>query len=168
MRKSFLMMDLLQRYYWFDDALNTNVLRHGWPNISRSHSLILIHLALGIHRAAVIAKNLGVTRQAMSQMLQEMKTRGLVQFVPDPNDGRAMLVQFNDDAKAIREDAVAILERVENALASRIGASKVAGLHAALEMDWGDPPVFEADATGAPLPVQDAAAPKTRAARRAI
>lgn len=167
MRKTFLMMDMLQRYYWFDDALNSNLHRHGWPDVSRAQSLVLVHLALGINRASVIAKNLGVTRQAMSQMLREMQTRDLVQFAPDPQDGRAVLVEFSDQSSSIREDAVAILDRLEQTLAARIGAAKVRSLHTALEMDWGEIPLFDDTASGEPVPVGSGAPARKRSSRRA-
>lgn len=146
-RGRFLMMNLLHKYYWFDEALNGNLLRKGWPNITPAQSLVMIHIALGMNRASTIARDLGVSRQAMSQMLGEMKSMGLITFAPDPHDKRAQLVLFAPEAEAIRTDAVSMLENVETVLAERIGKRTLESLRAALSKDWGAPPDFS-DPTG--------------------
>lgn len=139
----FLLMELLQHYYWLDDALNSNLQRLGWEPVTRSQSLVLIHLATGVNRASIIARNIGVSRQAMSQILNEMRERKLVEFEPDPTDKRASIIRFCSESKHIRQDAVDILASIEAELARRIGRRSIRKLFEILEQDWGEIPAFE-------------------------
>ncbi|MDP9082291.1 MAG: MarR family transcriptional regulator [Pseudomonadota bacterium] len=130
-------MDLLGAVYWFDEALQEQLSARGWTRLTRAQSLVLLNIAIGIQRASEIAKNIGVSRQAMSQMLAEMQTRELIAIEADPTDRRAQLVVFSGTSAAIRDDAVQILSALEAELSKRIGTRKFLGLREALAADWG-------------------------------
>ena len=135
--QKFLMMDLLSAYYWMDEALQAGLKQRGWNNVTRSQSLILSNIAFGVRRASQLARNLGVTRQAISQMLAEMERKGLVASQSDPSDGRAQIVNFSKQSQGIRNDAMELLARIESEIAERIGKRKFDALTAALRSDWG-------------------------------
>jgi DNA-binding MarR family transcriptional regulator len=137
------MLEMLRKYYWLDDALNRNLHRLGWPDVTRSQCLVFLHIAMGINRASQIARNLGVTRQAMSLILNEMREKNLVEFRPDPTDKRAIVVHFYEADPKIREDAVKIIDFVEGELQHRIGARSFTKFIEILKLDWGDIPRFE-------------------------
>lgn len=137
----FLMMDLLRAFYWFDEALQAGMRKHGWSDITRSQSLILSNVAFGVRRASVLARNLGITRQAISQMLSEMERKGLIAISADPSDGRALIVGFSATSKNIRDDAMSVLTQIEQELNTKLGKRKYAALAEALATDWG-PPLF--------------------------
>jgi DNA-binding MarR family transcriptional regulator len=130
-------MDLLRAVYWFDEALQEQLSARGWVRLTRAQSLVLMNIAMGIHRATEIAKNIGVSRQAMSQMLAEMQARELVAIEADPTDRRAQLVVYSQTSAAIRDDAVQILSVLETELSKRIGTRRFLGLREALVSDWG-------------------------------
>ena len=67
----FLMMNLLSALYWFDEALQAALKEAGIPNVSRAQSMLIANISAGEHRATRIARNLGVTRQAISLMLTQ-------------------------------------------------------------------------------------------------
>lgn len=133
----FLMLDLLRAYYWFDEALQEGLRHKGWGNVTRSQSLILTNIAFGVRRASQLARNLGITRQAISQMLAEMERNGLVQSMSDPTDGRAQIVNFSEKSQSIRDDAMELLRKIETELADRIGKRRFKALTEALSPDWG-------------------------------
>lgn len=139
----FLMMDLLRAFYWFDEALQAGLKRHGWSDITRSQSLILSNVAFGVRRASVLARNLGITRQAISQMLTEMERKELIAMSADPDDGRAQVVGFSAKSKTIRDDAMAVLMSIEDHLGAKLGKKRLAALTEALAIDWGPPPAFD-------------------------
>jgi len=148
-----LMVSMLAGVYWFDEALQAGLAARGWSQVTRVQSMVLANLASGTHRAVQLARNLGVSRQSMSQTLAEMEERGLIEVAPDPGDRRARIVSFSAESSAIRDDALMILQALEAALAERIGAEAVAALRAAAAADWGAAPVEVAAAVaGAPLP----------------
>lgn len=102
-----LMFLLLQAYYWFDDALQSSIRASGGPTLSRLQSMVMANVAAGVGRPSHIARNLGVSRQALNHLLGELKSRELVELVPDQTDLRAKLVQYHPKAK----DLVAVARR---------------------------------------------------------
>jgi DNA-binding MarR family transcriptional regulator len=137
-----LFMDLLKSLYWFDNALQSGLKKSGFEAVTRAQSLILLNIMVGESRAARLANNLGVSRQAMSQMLGEMEKRGLITFKADDADKRAQIVMFSAESRDMRNAAMRILARLERELEKRIGARNVAALQKALAADWG-PSVIE-------------------------
>lgn len=135
-----LMMNLLSAVYWFDEALQARLEQAGYPGISRTQSLLLANIASGEHRAIRIARNLGVSRQAISQVLAELESRGIVTLTTDPDDKRARVVDFHPSALGLRAVASAILGELEATVSQRIGADRFREMRAALAADWGDPP----------------------------
>ena len=137
MTDGYMMMDLMRAFYWFDEGLQSALKARGWQSISRSQSITLANIALGIRRPADIARNLGVSRQAVSKMLQEMGEQGLIAVETDPHDRRATLVGFSEKSAQLRSDALEILAHMETTLGDRIGARSLKALRAALAKDWG-------------------------------
>ena len=137
------MMDLLRGLYWIDEALQHGLQAHGWNNVSRSQSLILVNVASGVHRASQLANNLGISRQAISQMLAEMQNNGLLELEPDPTDRRAQRVSFSRRSSRLRDDAMHILESIETELAKRLGKRRMDALREALATSWGTLPELD-------------------------
>jgi len=135
-----LMMNLLTAFYWFDEALQASLEASGYPAVSRAQSLLLANVASGERRPSGLARNLGVSRQAISQMLAACERDHLVRLAPDPTDGRARIVEFHPDAEPLREAASRALREAEQVLGRRIGAERLAQLVEALSLDWGPPP----------------------------
>ncbi len=136
----FLMMDLMRAFYWFDEGLQRALHARGWQSVPRTQSFTLANIALGVRRPADIARNLGVSRQAVSNMLQEMANQGLVTITPDPKDRRASVVGFSEKSRQLREDALDILGRMEDVVSDRIGSGPLAAVREALARDWGAVP----------------------------
>lgn len=132
MENSLLMMDLMRAYYWFDESLRARLLKRGWGPVARSQSLVLANIANGVTRASRIAENLGVSRQAMSQLLAEMVEKELIVIAPDPQDRRAQLVEFAPAGAAIREDAQQILRDLETEMEATVGQSAMQVMRGAL------------------------------------
>lgn len=141
MNHPLLMMNLMSALYWFDEALQSHFQAQGRSKVSRAQSLLLANIAAGEHRAARLAKNLGVSRQAISQMLSDMEAAKMVAVSPDPDDQRARIVSFHPDADDLRQVARRVLSELENELGRRIGRKALTSLRAALAADWGPSPV---------------------------
>jgi len=144
-----LMVDLVSAIYWFDEALQAGLAAQGWSEVTRIQSLVLANIAAGTHRATQLAKNLGVSRQAMSLTLTEMEARGLISVRSDAIDKRARIVDFSKQSAVIRDDAMRILNAVEAELSVRIGEKKFAALKKAMAADWGPSPVDAATSAAA-------------------
>jgi DNA-binding MarR family transcriptional regulator len=138
------MVEFLARVYWFDDALQSSLKANGWVQLSRAQSFVLANLAAGVERPSQLARNIGVSHQAMSQTLAEMAARGLVTLSADASDRRATVVKLSPNANPIRKDAVQALQAIEAALGARIGTRRLKALHDAMMMEWGPPPIKNA------------------------
>lgn len=137
MKDGFLMMELMRAFYWFDEGLQSALRRRGWPSLSRSQSITLANIALDIRRPADIARNLGISRQAVSILLQDMVRQGLICVEPDPTDRRASIVRFSEQSSRLRADALDILAGLEAAVAARVGPAALRTMREALGRDWG-------------------------------
>jgi len=143
MSDGFLMMDLMRAFYWLDEGLQTALQSRGWGRFSRTKSFTLANVALGVRRPSDIARNLGISRQAVSAMLREMAAEGLVRLDPDPDDGRAIIVRFSERSENLHADALTTLKRLEQTVSERIGAAASAALRQALSADWGEVPAAQ-------------------------
>ncbi|MND97271.1 MarR family protein [compost metagenome] len=132
MNRPLLMLDLVRTLYWFDEQLQARLDARGWGRLGRSQSLILANVANGETRAARMAENLGVSRQAMSQFLTEMVDRKLLELAPDPDDKRARIVRFAPESQAIRGDAQQVLRELESELEKAVGRENLEALRLGL------------------------------------
>lgn len=146
MKSPLLMMNLLSAVYWFDEALQVALKTGGFQGVTRAQSLLLANVAAGEHRAIRLARNLGVSRQSVSQMIAELQARELLVVEEDPDDRRARVVKFSDASSPLREAASDALRQLEDVLRTRIGVRSYEGLRQALLADWGDTPVVRAAA----------------------
>ena len=133
MENSLLLLVMMRTFLQMDEKLRERLQQRGWPSITRSQSMVLANVANGVTRASRLAENLGVSRQAMSQLLADMVKKGLIELIPDPDHGRAQLVQFAPQADGIREDARRVLRDLEAELEVSIGAQQMASLRQAFE-----------------------------------
>lgn len=134
----YLMGTLAYALFWMDESLQASLEAAGWERMNRTRSMIMLNISAGINRPAQLARNLGVSRQAIHQLLQGMKEEGLLELVPDPDDKRAKVVKFSAQSDGIRQAAQDAILAIETELASRIGKQAFANLKKTLALDWGE------------------------------
>ena len=74
---------------------------------------------------AHIARNMGLTRQSVQKLVNELETDGMVQFVPNPHHQRARLVVFTEHGHAAYEAARQRQRPWAQALADGLAANEV-------------------------------------------
>lgn len=131
---------LLQGARWFDDALIGALHAAGWPAITHSHSMLFPQLDPGGTTQSELARRLGVSRQAVHQLVSDLVSMGLIEVVHDPSSRRSKLVRLTRAGRTSVGTALAAFEVIEERLSARIGTRHVAALRGALEADWGTPP----------------------------
>jgi DNA-binding MarR family transcriptional regulator len=138
-RYDYLMRGLLHAFYWMDESLQNHLRAGGWPRVSRSQSMIMVNVSDGITRPVDLARNLGISRQAVQQVLADMEKQGLITLVPDPDDARAKIVRFSPRGKGIVDAALRAITSIERELEKRLGKQLFVQLkRALLERDWGE------------------------------
>ena len=63
-----------------------------FPQARAAHTSLLPHLDWDGTRITDLAQRMGVTKQAASQLVQDMVRLGMLELRPDPSDGRARRV----------------------------------------------------------------------------
>lgn len=138
--KRVLIRGLLHAYYWADESIQNYMRAAGYQALSRSQAMIMINVADGLRRPSDLARNLGVSRQAVHQLLADMEERGLVDLRPDPADARAKEVHFSRRGTGMHMVAVDAHRKIQEALEERLGRKAVDDLtKALLDLDWGEP-----------------------------
>lgn len=138
MHASEIMILLFQRFCWLDEGLQQHFHDHGWPDVSRSQSMIMINIVSGIRRPSDIARRIGISRQAIHTTIQQMIDSGIVTLESDPLDGRTKLLALTEFGQRMRNDAHAGLTSLAERVAGQIGEAKWEALYDALAPDWGN------------------------------
>ena len=138
MRTNQLIIALFQRFCWLDEGLQARLHDHGWPDVNRPQSMVMTNIVSGIVRPSDIARNLGLSRQAIHSTINQMVKLGIVQLEVDPDDRRHMIVSLTDLGGRMRKDAQRSMDALTAQIAAVLGQDKFDALLAALEADWGD------------------------------
>ncbi|WP_321490487.1 helix-turn-helix domain-containing protein [uncultured Hyphomonas sp.] len=138
-----LMWELLRAFIWLDKGLQQNMEARGWPPLSRTESQVMLLVSVGIVRPIEVARNLGLTRQAINQTLSQLVDKKLVKLDDDPCDKRCKIVRFAREGNAMRRDGVSILRSLEGELARRGGRRTLDMLYAMEDWNWDAPPIFD-------------------------
>ena len=137
-----LLIALTKRMEWFRDALQDSLEPNGIAPFTPAQVLVISKISSGEHRAINIARQLGVSRQAVSQILAELERRGVITVEKDVADGRSRIVKFRDQFQDNGDSCAWILAGLEDELGRRIGARRLASLRESLDAEWGEPPVI--------------------------
>ena len=132
-----LMQHIFQRLVWLDDGLQARLHDRGWPDVSRPQSLVMINVTADIRRPADIARQVGVSRQAVHVTINQMVDLGILRLADDPSDGRYKMVELTAFGEQMRHDAQAAMGEMMRTLVERIGADRLTALLDALRADWG-------------------------------
>jgi DNA-binding MarR family transcriptional regulator len=138
MRKNQLIIALFQRFCWLDEGLQARLHEGGWPDVNRPQSMVMTNIVSGIVRPSDIARNLGVSRQAIHSTINQMVKLGIVRLDVDPEDRRHMIVSLTETGARMRKDAQRAMDALTAQIAARIGQDRFDSLFDALEADWGD------------------------------
>jgi DNA-binding MarR family transcriptional regulator len=84
-------------------------------------------------RASVLADRARLSRQAITQLTDELEERGVVLRLPDPADGRAKIIRYTPEAVKIFDASRRTIAALERRWASELGPRKYAALRAGLE-----------------------------------
>jgi DNA-binding MarR family transcriptional regulator len=104
-----------------EQALARIARKPGRPRLRRSHMSLFPHIDLDGTRITELAERLGVTKQAASQLVDDLEALGVLARVPDPDDARARRVVFTKLGREGFFEGLAVLRGLEQELAASIG-----------------------------------------------
>jgi DNA-binding MarR family transcriptional regulator len=101
----------------------------GETMLREAHTRLLPHLQApeGV-RVTDLARTLGVTKQAVQQLVADLRLRGVVTLRPDPEDARARRVVLTDLGVQAMLHGTGVLLGLEREVAPRLGRSDVRAL----------------------------------------
>lgn len=92
-------------------------------DIRPAHTSVFPHIDLDGTRLTEIARRMGISKQAVGQLVSDLEEMGTLERVPDPEDGRAKLVRFRRiDGELSIMGGLAVLGEFEAQLRKRLGA----------------------------------------------
>jgi DNA-binding MarR family transcriptional regulator len=106
-----------------NDETVRRVQARGHRELPPSYPRLLGNLDADGTRLSALTRRMGSTRQAVSQLLQEMEARGFVERAQDPSDKRGVIVRFTHKGRRALADAVAVTEEIEAEYARLLGAT---------------------------------------------
>lgn len=137
-----LLLSLLQGFYWFDEGLQNYLQARGWPAVTRPQSMVMANIVLGVRRPSDIARNMGVSRQAIHATINQMVELGIVALVDDPTNRRVKLVAPTKTGETMRVDAQRSMLIMAEELGQRLGKPALLKTAHLLAEDWGPPMTF--------------------------
>jgi DNA-binding MarR family transcriptional regulator len=103
------------------------------------HALLLIPLLRGGRRASDLAESLGVSRQAVAQVVTRLEEDGFLTRIADPGDARAKLVCLTPRGRAALRTMRASALALEDDWRRRLGPDRLAEFRDTLTILLSDP-----------------------------
>jgi DNA-binding MarR family transcriptional regulator len=114
------------------DGIDAGVRARGFTDVRPAHGFAFALLSAGGATTMELAQHLDVTKQAASQMVEELVTKGYVERRPHPVDARARLIVLTDRGWACTRAADEAAEESLRPWADALGPDRLAALRADL------------------------------------
>jgi DNA-binding MarR family transcriptional regulator len=127
-KKASLGQVLLRTARRFNERGIARVRDHTGLPLRPAHLALFPHIDLDGTRATEIAARQGVSKQAVGPLLGDLVKWGVLERVPDPDDGRARLLRFSREEGMTLLDGLAVLSEIEAELARLLGTDRLDAL----------------------------------------
>jgi DNA-binding MarR family transcriptional regulator len=107
--------------------------RAGATTLRISHTALLPHISDAGVRQTELADKLGVTKQAVGPLVDDLVGGGIVERIADPTDARAKLVRWTAKGRRALHHGIGVLAKLEGELAADVGTKRLAALADTLE-----------------------------------
>ena len=105
---------------------------HGHEGLSLAHTALLSNLDLQGTRITTLAERVGVTKQAIGHLVQDLEQRGYIARVADPDDRRATNITFTDAGWQFLRDAYQVKREIEAEYSAMLGEEGLLALRSLL------------------------------------
>jgi len=104
------------------------------PQVRAAHTALFPHLSFDGIRLTDLAAKVGVTKQAVGQLVDDLAELGMAERVSDPDDSRAKRIRFSRRGHAALMHGLGVLGELQEALAAAVGARRMRELHETLQL----------------------------------
>ncbi|HXJ20762.1 MAG TPA: MarR family transcriptional regulator [Polyangia bacterium] len=99
-----------------------------------AHTALFPHLDFDGVRLTELAARVGVTKQAVGQLVDDLVEVGMVERVADPEDRRAKRIRFSRLGYAALMHGLGVLRDLEGELRAAVGDRRMRDLHETLRL----------------------------------
>lgn len=103
----------------------------GFDDLRVAHRPILRNI-LREARPTEVAASLGLSKQAVNDILREFEAKGYITLVPDPDDGRAKRIKITERGRALASTIVEARQPIIRRWAEQVGEDRYAVFEAVL------------------------------------
>lgn len=105
----------------------------GVDHLRAAHTNLFPHIDMEGTRLTELSERIGISKQAVGQLVDELEEMGVLERVPDPADGRAKRICFVQEGnQPILLRGLGVLSELESQLEAKIGSRQMKQLHRAL------------------------------------
>jgi DNA-binding MarR family transcriptional regulator len=116
----------------YGNAVRASLAREGFSDVPRNGAFILGGMVNQGIEASLLVKQLGVSRQAASQLIDTLVVRGYLQRSPHAGDRRRLTIEATERGRAAAIAVRAAVTAIDEELAENITPQQLAGLRAGL------------------------------------
>jgi DNA-binding MarR family transcriptional regulator len=107
-----------------DAEVQTALAEQGFEEIQPGHNTVLRYLGEHGARPSELAAKAGVTRQAVTKLLDDLERLGLAKREPDPADGRGVVVRYTPRGLAALKVARTRMNQLERRSPSTLATAQ--------------------------------------------
>jgi DNA-binding MarR family transcriptional regulator len=105
----------------------------GVDTLRAAHTNLFPHIDMEGTRLTDLADRVGISKQAVGQLVDELEELAVLERVPDPWDGRAKLIRFVEEGgEPVLVRGLGVLAELEAQMEAHLGARQMKQLHRAL------------------------------------
>ena len=116
----------------YGHAVRSRLLAAGFEDLPRNGPYVLGGIVNHGGSAAGLVRELGVSKQAASQLIEVLVLRGYLERQIDPQDRRRVTIDVTDRGRAAAAAVRAGVEEIDGELAALISPTELTGLRAGL------------------------------------
>jgi DNA-binding MarR family transcriptional regulator/catechol 2,3-dioxygenase-like lactoylglutathione lyase family enzyme len=113
-------------------AIRAELLALGVDDLPRNGAVLLARISNEEPGTPHLPSELGVTKQAISQVIDVLVTRGYVERTEDPDDRRRISLALTDRGVEVTEAVVRAVDRIDAELINQVSAAEVQAMRSAL------------------------------------
>lgn len=106
---------------WFETRHLELMFAEGFDDVRRAHNAVFVNLPAEGRRLTDLADVADMSKQAMSELVDDLVDRGYLARTPDPTDGRAKLIVWAERGEQAHEATLRAFATIQRELAALVG-----------------------------------------------
>lgn len=132
LRRNHLGRLLLRAYRVFSSQAVEKLEKRGYEGISTAHTMMLMNIDMKGMQLTQLGEKIGISRQAITNLVQSMEQKGYLIRSADPSDKRASIVSLTKSGWELIKDIVEIKGEIEEEYCTIVGNEQMSLLRKSL------------------------------------